>query len=282
MTNAYADLATLKSAGVLNISGDAYDSRLLDLLEAVSSLIDHYCNRRFYVVEEARFFDGDGGKELAVPDLIRVISLKTDDDRDRTFETPWAAADYLLYPSNAQPDKPWGRPYSRALVDVDTGSKSVFPAGLRTVEVNGKWGYREVTEATGVALNQGGELASDTASLPVTDATNLSPGHTLLIGGEQLYVTAVPVNELTVIRGVNGTTATRHIDSSPIARLVYPNEVTEACLIQTSRLWKRRDAGLTAPDLRRTGLGGVSKALDPDVALLLAAYRKTPVGGQGW
>ena len=282
MTNAYANLATLKSSGVLNISGDAYDTRLLDLLEAVSRLIDHYCNRRFYVVEETRFFDGDGGKELPVPDLISVTSLKTDDDKDRTFETPWEVSDYLLYPSNAQPDKPWGRPYTRVLVDVDAGNKSLLPAGLRTVEVNGKWGYREVTEDNGAALNQGGELSADATSLVVTDGTNLSPGQTLRIDDEQLYVTAVSVNVLTVVRGANGTTATAHVDSSHIARLVYPNEVTEACLIQTSRLWKRRDAGFTAPDLRRTGLGGVSKALDPDVALLLAAYRKNPMGGQGW
>ena len=282
MTNAYADLATLKSAGVLNISGDAYDTRLLDILEAVSRLIDHYCNRRFYVVEETRFFDGDGGKELAVPDLIGVTSLKTDDDKDRVFETSWAASNYLLYPSNAQPGKPWGRPYTRVLVDVDASNKSAFPAGLRTVEVSGKWGYREVTEDAVTALNQGAELSADITSLTVNDATNLSPGHTLLIGEEQLYVTAVSVTELTVVRGVNGTIATAHVDNSPIARLVYPAEVTEACLIQTSRLWKRRDAGFTAPELRRTGLGGVSKALDPDVALLLAAYRKTPMGGQGW
>ena len=155
MTNAYADLATLKSAGVLNISGDTYDARLLDLVEAVSRLIDHYCNRRFYVVDESRFFDGDGGKELEVPDLISVTSLKTDDDRDRTFETLWSATDYLLYPPNSQPDKPWGRPYTRALVDVEAGSKTSFPAGLRTVEVTGKWGYRRLTEDTGVRSEPG-------------------------------------------------------------------------------------------------------------------------------
>ena len=282
MTNAYADLTTLKSAGVLNISGAAYDSRLLDLLEAVSRLIDHYCNRRFYVVEESRFFDGDGGKELGVPDLISVTWLKTDDDRDRTFETSWADTDYLLYPSNAQPDRPWGRPYTRALVDPGTGSKSLFPAGLRTVEVTGKWGYREVTEDTGAAISGGQALSVDAASVTVTDATKFSAGQTLLIDSEQVYVTAASANGLTAARGVNGTTPAPHPDGSRISRHVYPNEVTEACLIQTSRLWKRRDAGLAASVPRQTGLGVVSRALDLDAALLLAAYRKNAVGGQAW
>ncbi len=282
MTNAYADLATLKSAGVLNISGAAYDSRLLDLLEAVSRLIDHYCNRRFYVVEESRFFDGDGGKELGVPDLISVTSFKTDDDRDRNFETSWAATDYLLYPPNAQPDRPWGRPYTRALVDPDAGSKSLFPAGLRTVEVTGKWGYREATEDTGAAINEGRALSAADTALPVTDATKFSAGQTLLLDSEQLYVTAASANELTVDRGINGTTPALHPDGSRIFKHLYPNEVTEACLIQTSRLWKRRDAGLAASVPRQTGLGVVSRALDLDAALLLAAYRKNAVGGQAW
>ena len=129
MTNAYADLTTLKSAGVLNISGAAYDSRLLDLLEAVSRLIDHYCNRRFHVVEESRFFDGDGGKELGVPDLISVTSLKTDDNRDRTFETSWAATDYLLYPPNARPGKPWGPPLHQGPGGPGRGQQDSLPRG---------------------------------------------------------------------------------------------------------------------------------------------------------
>ena len=282
MTNAYADLATLKSAGVLNISGGTYDARLLDLLEAVSRLIDHYCNRRFYVIEESRFFDGDGGKELEVPDLISVASLKTDDDRDRTFETLWQATDYLLYPPNSQPDKPWGRPYTRALVDVEAGSKNSFPAGLQTVEVNGKWGYSQLAEDTGASINQGAELQNEATVLTVTGAENLSPGQTLSIDSEQLYVTSVSANDLTVVRGVNGTTAAPHAEGSRITRSVYANEVTEACLIQASRLWRRRDGGFPAAEQRRTTLGGGSKALDPDVALLLSAYRKNPVGGQAW
>ena len=67
MTNAYADLTTLKSAGVLNISGTKYDSRLRELLEAVSRLIDRHCNRHFWVLDATRRFDGDGTGSLLVP-----------------------------------------------------------------------------------------------------------------------------------------------------------------------------------------------------------------------
>ena len=146
MTNAYADLTTLKAAAYLNISGATYDTQLLDLLETVSRQIDRHTNRHFYVLNTTRAFDGDGSSVLLVPDLISITSLKTDDDKDRTFETTWAATDYLLYPSNAEPTKPWGHPYSRVLVDLEAGTKDAFTTGQRTVQIDGKWGYREVTE----------------------------------------------------------------------------------------------------------------------------------------
>ena len=127
MTNAYSHLSTLKSSGVLNISGPGYDDRLRELLEVVSRMVDRYCNRHFYVLTTTHVYDSDGGSELHIQDLLSITSLKTDDNKDRTFETTWAATDYLLYPTNAEPTQLWGRPYTRVVVDVEAGSKSVFP-----------------------------------------------------------------------------------------------------------------------------------------------------------
>ena len=78
-----------------------------------------------------RVFDGDGGTELHIRDMISVTSLKTDDNLDRTFETTWAATNYLLYPANAEPTKAWGRPYTWVVVDVDAGKEDVFTAGMQ-------------------------------------------------------------------------------------------------------------------------------------------------------
>ena len=80
MTNAYASLESIQASAVLNITTTAYNTRLRELLERVSRLIDRYCNRHFYVLVATRTFDGDGGTELEVPDLIAVTSLKTDDN----------------------------------------------------------------------------------------------------------------------------------------------------------------------------------------------------------
>ena len=130
MTNAYADLTTLKSSGMLNITGTGSDARLLALLEDVSRWIDGHCNRHFYVLETTRTFNG-GGLELLVPDLISITSLKTDENRDRVYELTWAGGDYLLYPLNAEPQQPWGRPYSRVLWIPRPGPRRPFPTETR-------------------------------------------------------------------------------------------------------------------------------------------------------
>ena len=279
MTNAYSSFATLKSAGVLNISGASYDTHLLDLLETVSRFIDRYCNRHFFVLLEARKFDGDGRDKLNVPDLISVTTLKTDDNKDRTFETTWATTDYLLYPTTASPTKVWGRPYTRVLVDIEAGKKSKFPAGMQTVEINGTWGYREITEDSGTDMNKaGGYTASDTA-LTVDDGTKFAVGETIQIGTEQFYITGISTNILTVTRGVNGTAAATINDNDDINIYRYPATVTQASLIQASRLWKRKDRWVGMP---RTGVVEMLRELDPDVRQFLSAYRKPPVGVGTW
>ena len=280
MTNAYADLTTLKSAGVLNITGTGYDTRLRELLETVSRLIDRYCNRHYYVLVTTRKSDGDGGTDLVVQDMISVTSLKTDDNKDRTFETTWAATDYLLYPANAEPTKVWGGPYTRVLVDLEAGNEDVFTQGRQTVQIDGKWGYREVTPDSGADINEGAQYSATDTLLTVTDGGKFKAGQTIVIESEQLYITAISTNDLTVTRGVNGTTAATHADSTDISIFKYPEEVVQACLIQTARLWKRKDSGFASGgSLPKSGKGSnVFEGLDADVKQLLSAYRRLPSG----
>jgi hypothetical protein len=274
MANSYADLMNLKSGGVLNISGTSFDARLLALLEDVSRWIDNYCNRKFYVLEATRRFDGRGGRELTLPDLMSVTSLKTDEDQDRVFEVTWGSGDYLLYPLNAEPQQPWGRPYSRVLVDTEAGSKVVFPSGKSTVEINGKWGFREVVEDSGAGINEGGALGSTDTTLTVADGSRFAIGQTVLIESEQLYLTGISTDDLTVERGVNGTTAASHPDGADIFIYRYPGSVVEACLLQGSRLWRRRGGD----SISTAGGRSVNGALDPEVRRLLSPYRRPPVG----
>ena len=279
MTNAYADHTTIKSTGVLNITGTTYDTSLRQVLETASRLIDQYCNRHFYVLVATRKYDGDGGTELLVPDLISVTILKTDDDLDRTFEATWAASDYLLYHTNADPTKLWGRPYTSIHVDTDAGAEDVFTKGMQTVQIDGKWGYREVTEDSDADINEGAQSSATDTTLTVTDGSKFAVGQTILIDSEQLYITAISTNDLTVSRGLNGTTAAVHNDSSDISIYRYPGPVVEACLINASRIWKLKDSGLAAGTRQSRGdRGTVLYSVEPDIRQLLTPYRRLPVG----
>jgi hypothetical protein len=272
MTNAYASVAALKGSGALNITGSGYDTQLLSLLEGVSRWVDAHCNRHFFVLSATRRFDGPGGNALAVPDLIAITTLKTDDNQDRSFEQTWAASDYLLYPLDAQPQEPAGRPFSRVLVDP-AGSRRAFPAGPATVEVAGRWGYREVLADSLADVAEGGTFTAGDTTLTVTDGSKFAMGQTLLMDAEQLFVSGISGNNLTVARAVNGTTAASHSNGADIFIYQYPEGVVRACLLQAAQSWHHRGG---------SGGGGTQEPeLQREVRQLLAGYRRLPVGAGG-
>ena len=199
MTNAYADLDTLKSVGVLNITGSDFDARLLSLLENVSRWIDDHCGRRFYTLTDTRHFDGDGSPSLPVPDLVAVTALRTDDDGDGVFERTWPTGDYLLYP----PERPAGTalgtpPFAGA---GQPGPRRRFPprAGPRWRCRAGGGSGRCSTIPEPPSARALPSAPTDTA-LTVTGG-GFAPGQTIMVGSEQLYVAAVASNVLTVRRG---------------------------------------------------------------------------------
>ena len=278
MTNAYASVAALKGSAVLNITGTGYDSQLLALLEGVSRWIDAHCNRHFYALTASQRFDGDGGTALAVPDLISITTLKTDDDLDRTFEQTWTTSDYLLYPLDAKPQDPAGRPFYRVLVDK-SGSRRAFPPGQATVEITGKWGYREVLADSLADISEGGVFSAADTTLTVTDGAKFALGHSILIEAEQLFVAAIAGNNLTVVRGVNGTTAASHANGLDISIYQYPEGVARACLLQAAQSWHYR--GGSSPLAGGSRGAGAESGAQREVLQLLAGYRRLPVGAGG-
>ena len=280
MTNAYGTVDTLKSSGALNITGTAIDTRLRAVIEGVSRQIDAYCNRHFFELSMTRVFDGDGGQELLVPDLVSIDAggLKTDDDKDRSFETAWAVTDYLEEPANADPTggHDSSRPLTRVVVDTDAGTKTAWPTGRQTVQIAGQWGYwRRLRTATDT-LNEA--LDATETGVDVSTRTDVETGHTISIDSEQMYVQSYSTNTLTVARGVNGTTAASHSTGAAISIYGYPAPISEAALLQAARLWRRKDNLLLSGEAaRRMGMRGVP-GLDPDVTALLSPYRRLSAG----
>lgn len=277
MPNSYGDLTTLKSPAFLNTPDDGQDERLLDMLETASRWIDGYCDRHFFVSEGKRRFDGTGRVTLAVTDLVSADEVRVRQGSTGRW-VGWSSGDWLAYPLNAAPTEPDGRPYTRI---VATAGGRRFPLSRGGVIIAGLWGYGDVREDTGLQVSGAGAAAGD-AEITVAatgggPAASLSAGHTVRIGDEQMYVTAVSddgqgATTLTVQRGVNGTTPAMHAVGSGMSVYRYPSAVTEACLQQAALWWRER---LGAPFRPLEGeVGGDDNEVSPLVRGLLKPYRR--------
>ncbi len=272
--NIYCDLSKLKRRLANMTSSYANDTEFLELLNATSRQIDRYCQRHFYVKKETKYFDG--GTELWIPDLLSITTsgLKTDEDGNATFENTLATTDYILYG--------WGKddtlnrfPKIR-IVPNPNGNYSSFASGVKKgVEIAGNWGYAESATPYNTDTTTAEALDASETGVDVTLSANLSVGMTILVESEQMYISEVTGNTITVTRGVNGTTAATHTTTNQIYIYYYPEPITEACIIQSIRLWKRKDSAYQDftgnPEL---GMYRVSKGLDSDVKDLLGEYRR--------
>ena len=255
----------------MNITaGTPSDATLRFVIEGVSEAIDTHCHRQLLARLQTRYYTASRGNYLVVKDLVSVTSIKTDRDGDRTYEQTWEATDYDLLPFNAATD---GEPYTE--ISVTPAGVLTFPTISKGVEIVGKWGYSETTQSAGTL----GANVSDTTGTSVTMAAGhtVDSLHTLQIDSEQLYVTAVATNTLTVVRGVNGTDGATHSSGATVSEIVFPDQVREAAIIQTSRLYRRADAPFGVVGSDQYGTTMLRARLDPDVQEMLGRFRRPAV-----
>ena len=195
--------------------------------------------------------------------MVSITSLSEDSNDDKTFDETWAAADYWLEPYNAEPTQQWGQPYTSVKVR-QKGNKDSFTAGEQHFQLDGVWGYREYNEDSGADLNDASMTTSKTA-VAVDDGAMFAIGQTIIIGSEQMLVTNISSNNLTVTRALNSTTAVAHADNGDVYILRWPASVERATLIQAARIWTR------AADFEPFF---VDAGVDTDVRILLEPYRK--------
>ncbi|NQW24116.1 MAG: hypothetical protein HQ475_11785 [SAR202 cluster bacterium] len=262
----YGDLTKLKDDSLLKdpASGAGDDDELFQLLLAVSDWVDHYCNRHFYSRTDTLVFNGTSTAQLMVPDLISITSLKEDSNGDLAFNETWAASDYWLQPYNASPSQHWGSPYTVVRARSKGDKSDGFIAGEQNFQIIGLWGYVQFAEDSGTDLNDAAMTTTKT-TVAVDDGTQFNTGQTILIGTEQMLVTAISGNDLTVSRGLNGTTAVAHADNSDLSILRWPASVERATLVQAARIWTR------SADFEPFF---VDADVDTDVRLLLEPFRK--------
>lgn len=263
--NLYADIGMFEALILNNETLDAADAASVErIMETASRRFDNDTRHHYYAKTETPApFDGNGLSYIRIPDLLAATTIKLDEDGDRTFElTLNANTDYYLKRHGAEnEDAP---PFTMLELDGVNGSRSTFLRRKRLVEIAGRWGYTEDTEDTGDTV-QSNPLSAIATTLTVSDGTKFAVGQTLKIETEQLYVSAIASNNLTVARGVNGTTAASHAQNTAISRYIYVPGARQAVLILTARIWKRRDTAYANVIANETvGRFEVFKVQDPD------------------
>jgi hypothetical protein len=272
-SNLYAFRADMKSR--LGIAAaDTDDDALIDAaLLAASRGIDSWTGRQFFVTQQTRYLQAQHASELLLgADLLSVTSLKTDEDGDRTYETTWATTDYDLEPANGAQESP-PRPYWR-ICTTPNGDYS-FPIIPRGIEIVGGWGVYQVLEtpaSSGTAVTVAEILDTSETGVDVSAGSALKVGQTMLVDSEQMEITAISTNTLTVVRGINGTTAATHASGASVQVYTYPI-VGEAALHQAGFTYRAKDAPMGvqgSPDF-----GAVMRAvgLHPLVLRLLEPFR---------
>ncbi len=267
----FGDLTKLKDSSLLNdpAAGTGDDNELFQLLMAVSETVERFLNLQVVPLTRTRNLDVESARpSILVPELISVTTLKTDDNQDGVYETTWAATDYKLLPLDADPTQHWGRPYDEIAVSSrNDATKTEFPAGDRVVELSGVFGLRQLKEDSGSNVTDN-PLSATAATMNVTAGADFAIGQTVIAESEQMLITNIVTNALTVRRGLNGTTAASHALNTDVFILRWPSPVERATLIQTARIWSR--APFFEPFY-------VDSDLDTDVRWMLETYRKLEV-----
>lgn len=153
-------------------------------IEAASREIDTLTHRHFIpktAVHRLAFPYRDMARPWVLPlddDLLSVSTLTKDGDT----ATAIASGDYFLEPVNLGPPYQW--------IEIDLDSAAFFSTEgthQRAVRVTGSWGYGNDTVAAGALAE---DLDTSETGIDVTDSSLVGIGDTLLVGSEQLFVTA--------------------------------------------------------------------------------------------
>lgn len=242
MTNLYATLDDLK-AETNRKQGSADDAELLRILRRVSRAIDHEVGYPFWAQVGTQYYDGNGEKRLwpqlspTVGHVLTVTQIDIDRDDDGTYELSLTEGeDYRLWPLNRTNTPAWALDILSRSTRVDA-----WPRGQSTIRIQGVFGYSYEVELVGTLA---AAISSTTATtLTMTTGHGVKTGHTLRIDDEQLYVTGIEADTVTVERGVNGTTAATHANGAAVNARRYPGDIETACLLQSARMAREIQTG---------------------------------------
>lgn len=237
MSHTYSDCAAF--AAFMGDPDAGYAaSTILPLLEDASRAAEDYCERsRFGSGFGPRIgtnhYTGEGDYSLWLDDdLLAITSLTVRPSVIGTDVSFTESTDYYAVPFDHSPKRRLDAMHTSALY---------FYEVQRGIALTGKYGYQDVRVTSSATLNEA--LDASETGIDVTSGAAFSEGQTILVDAEQMYVTAIATNTLTVVRGANGTTAATHLTAAPIDVYRYPSRVVLATNRLAQRYLRAKDAG---------------------------------------
>lgn len=226
----------------------ANDSEIARAIEEASQAFITATGGRFvHSRTETRYLSGEGCRELWVKDLVSITTLKISATADQptTFDyTLVAGTDYTLWPRNAAAE---GKPYRKIILNPD-GQFSAFSVGVDNIQLIGVFGFPVDSDQVVISGTATTGTLSDAADLSLTASVSVAdvvePGDTLILESEQVEVVTVSTVNVTVVRGINGTTAAAH-SGVPMYIRRYPRDVERAVGADAARHLWRASQGFT-------------------------------------
>ncbi len=264
----YITLGWLREDKSIVKTGD--DPLLRRYISRASALWDIWTQRRFLPQKAVRRFNEVDGATLYLDDDLLAISSLTNGNGDSI-----ASDAYVLQPDNRYP--------KREIVLLSASGLSwQFTYPDSRILVDGLWGYHnDYPNAWGDSLDtvQDAPLTANAVTVTVTDADGLdNRGMTrfevldyLLVEDEQMQVIGITANTLSVIRGVNGTTAVAHTQGTAIKVYRQMPEVVFAVSEIAKWMYEHRDKVSTGVQLAE-GLGVIIVRELPEVKALADSF----------
>ena len=234
------------------------DDLLLRFTVKASRMFDKFATngvmpmRRFYPTLATKDFDHPDNAALLLlkDDLLEVTTLTTENG-----DTPIVTADYMLVTANGRYNQ---TPYGRIQLHPNGTTTAFAYDGTQygANQVDGVWGFHDNwasawEDSTDLVEDTGGINAAVT-SITVGDADGTDINgiaqrfkRQQLIKIDDEYLWVVDVNatddELTVRRGMNGSTAATHDEDEPIYIFRPMDDVVEAMEELSTYIYHRKD-----------------------------------------
>jgi hypothetical protein len=207
----------------VGIADTTHDADLLAFLNDATRAIERDARRVFFpYIATARYrfppyAPSATWAQWMDEDLLSVSLIQVAASGQDATPITIPSTDYFLEPNQ------FGPPYSR--IEIDLSSQSALQSGptpQQAIAVTGQWGSCNATVAAGTETG----LSSATATqLTCSNAALIDQGDVLLVDSEAIYVSgrqSAGSTILTVVRGVNGTTAAVHSDGAAVSKYVAP------------------------------------------------------------